>query len=364
MPASLRIAIDARPLSIARTGIGRYTEELLRRLVETRHQWFLYSDRALLQKLPERDNIHIRIGRSNNRFASTLYPQLAFPIWARRDAIDVFWSPRHHLPLLMSSKRRTAVTVHDLTGFIVPDTMTTMGRLLETRLTPLSVRKADALIVDATSTARDMARLLGGTLPPISVVPLAATKNAASASMPRPLQSPYFLFAGTFEPRKNLKRMLQAYSQCSEKLGGVKLVLAGGAGWGDQQVERWVQELGIASDVVIAGRIDESSLHAYYRHALALVFPSLYEGFGLPLLEAMQYAVPVITSNRSSMPEVAGDGGLLVDPEDCASIGAALLRLAGDAEYRQQLSQAALVQAQKYSWDRAAQQTLEVLERV
>lgn len=361
MTVPLRIAVDARPLSIPRTGIGRYTDELLRRLLQTEHHWFLYSDRPLLRELPEQDNLTIRTGRSSRRITGTLYPQWIYPRWARRDRIDVFWSPRHHLPLALSSSIRTVLTLHDLVGFIAPETMTRMGRQLETWLTPRSVRKTDALIVDAASTLRDLDRVLGYGVDKASVVPLGASINALSEVMPRPLAQDYFLFVGTQEPRKNLVRLLHAFAAQASSMPDVKLVLAGGAGWGDQ-LEQQITELAIGDRVILTGRLDEASLHSYYRSALALVLPSLYEGFGLPLLEAMQYGVPVVTSNCSSMPEVAGDGGILVDPRDCGSIGDALRRMASDPALHRGLAVAARAQAAHFSWDASAAQTLAILE--
>lgn len=362
MSVSLRIAVDVRPLSIPQTGIGRYTEEILRRLLESEHQWFLYSDRPLMRNIQAADNVHIRSGRNSNKIAATLYPQLQYPVWARKDRIDVFWSPRHHLPLALASSVRAVVTLHDLVGFLAPETMTAMGRRLETWLTPRSVKRADAVIVDAGSTARDMERVLGYGADKTHVIPLAATRNERSASMPRPVPSRYFLFVGTLEPRKNLVRLLKAFASQCERIGDVKLVLAGDAGWGEQELEQWVIQLAIQDKVILTGRLDETSLHCYYRNALALVLPSLYEGFGLPLLEAMQYGVPVITSNCSSMPEVAGDAGLLVEPLDIDSIAGAMLLLARDKALHGRLSDAALGQAARFSWESSAQKTLVVLE--
>jgi glycosyltransferase involved in cell wall biosynthesis len=196
-----------------------------------------------------------------------------------------------------------------------------------------------------------------------SVIPLAATEPmSGSEHLPRPIPEAYFLFVGTLEPRKNLMRLLQAFGAQAHRMSGVQLVLAGAVGWGEQNLEQALCQLAIEDRVLLAGRLDEASLHGYYRHALALVLPSLYEGFGLPLLEAMQYGVPVITSNCSSMPEVAGAGGLLVDPKDTSDIAAALVELASDEALRQRMGAAALAQAAGFSWDEAAKQTLAVLE--
>jgi glycosyltransferase involved in cell wall biosynthesis len=362
METALRIAVDARPLSIPLTGIVRYTEELLCRLLATRHQWFLYSDRPLLSQLAIPDNVQIRTGHCRHRVMATLYPQWAYPRWAAQDHIDVFWSPRHHLPLALPDSVRTVVTLHDLVGFLAPETMTTMGRRLETWLTPRSIRKADAIIVDAASTLDDLDSVLGYGADKASVIPLAATAAPGLADLPRPLAEDYFLFVGTLEPRKNLMRLLQAFSVQAPNMPGVQLVLAGAVGWGNQDLEQTLQQLGIAKQVTLTGRLDEARLHSFYRYALALVLPSLYEGFGLPLVEAMQYGVPVITSNCSSMPEVAGEGGLLVDPRDVDSIGAAMLKLASDPLERQRLSAVASAQAACFCWDEAAKKTLAVLE--
>jgi glycosyltransferase involved in cell wall biosynthesis len=194
------------------------------------------------------------------------------------------------------------------------------------------------------------------------VIPLAATGNSRSGLLPRPVPNPYYLFVGTLEPRKNLPRLLRAFAAIKHRDPELKLVLAGDAGWGEQKLEQRIAELSIEDSVVLTGRLDETSLHCYYRHALALVLPSLYEGFGLPLLEAMQYGVPVITSDRSSMPEVAGDAGLLVDPEDVGSISSALTDMLENIPLRTRLAAAAAQQAIRFNWDTSAANTLAVLE--
>lgn len=357
-----RIAVDARPLSIPQTGIGRYTYELLARLTRLDdHQWYLYSDRPLLRQLPVADNIKVRVGHSSHRLTGALYPQVVFSRWARQDRVCTYWTPRHHLPLHLPQTVRQVVTLHDLVYRKAPETMKSMGRLLESLLTPQSLRRADAIIAVSSSTVADLREGFGRVADKAYVVHEAATPNEQSAYLPSPLEQPYFIFAGTLEPRKNLQRLLQGFAGVRENLGETRLVLAGDFGWGDQRVDQWIEELGLQGRVEMTGRLDETTLHRYYRHALALLMPSLYEGFGLPLLEAMQYGVPVISSNRSSMPEVTGPGGILVDPQSSDEIGAAMVSLATDQDRRQSLCAAAQIQASKFSWDRAARETMAIL---
>jgi glycosyltransferase involved in cell wall biosynthesis len=187
----------------------------------------------------------------------------------------------------------------------------------------------------------------------------------------RPLELPaetpasqrYFLFVGTAEPRKNLPLLLEAFAGFLAA-GDFphRLVLAGAPGWGGVSIEGLCEELDIQAHVVSEGYVSESRLAELYAGAEALVLPSLYEGFGLPVVEAMSFGTPVIVSDRGALPEVAGEGGLLVEPDEPATICAALRAIAGDGGLRESLSQAAKRQSAQFNWTDAAAATLALLE--
>jgi glycosyltransferase involved in cell wall biosynthesis len=171
------------------------------------------------------------------------------------------------------------------------------------------------------------------------------------------------LFVGTLEPRKNLARLLEAFSRLKpNEAGGAVLAVAGGAGWGGVDVDDLILKWGLQGRVRKLGYVSDQQLATLYAHALFLAMPSLYEGFGLPLLEAMSRGVPVLTSDISSMPEVAGDAGVLVSPHDVDSIAKGMATLLGDAAFRLELASRAVDSAFRFNWDRAAQETMNTFE--
>jgi glycosyltransferase involved in cell wall biosynthesis len=173
----------------------------------------------------------------------------------------------------------------------------------------------------------------------------------------------YILFVGTLQPRKNLIRLVKAFADCRSPIADCRLVIAGKKGWLYQEIFRRVEELGLEKKVVFTGYVPEGDLPALLSGAHLFVFPSLYEGFGLPVLEAMACGTPVVCSNASSLPEVAGDAALMVDPLDVEGLATAMERVLSDEELRAELTERGFKQARKFSWERCARETLAVLER-
>jgi len=354
-----RIAVDARPLSFPTTGIGRYTQYLLTRLFDTDWHWYLYSDRPLLwpESLP--GNVEVRYPRYMPPSAGSLFAQAVFPVWSKNDQVDLFWSPRHHLPLMLGTKVRSIVTIHDLVWKHFPDTMSRFGRILDSRLMPPSVRKADKVIAVSAATASEVRALHPR-------ADIATVYEAAFLDQFKDKQiGDYFLFVGTLEPRKNLERLLSAYGNYAAASGSaLPLKICGGKGWGLPELESLIQKNNLGEQVEILGYVEDAALPGLYQNARALLMPSLYEGFGLPIVEAFSQGTPVVTSNRGAMEEVAGDGGLLVDPENIEDIASALARLTEDLELVEKLQSRALARSSLFSWDAAADQTLSLMESV
>lgn len=362
----LRIAVDARPLAHPHTGIGRYTEALLRRLVESGDQWFLYSDRAITPRFPIDDHVQVRCGATRpGSPLSLFYSQLVFPRWARGDCVDLFWSPRHHLPLWLPASVKGVVTVHDLVWKRFPETMMGKNLLLEKLLMGPSLERADKIIAVSDFTRSELFKEYPGCAPRCQTITEAADRPVQhyEEKFPCP-DAPYLLFVGTPEPRKNLTRLLAAYARA--RAGGIaeELVLVGAGGWGEQNIKALVQKHKLEQCVHIRARVSDAELSQLYSGATSLLMPSLYEGFGLPALEAMCHAVPVIASNLSALPEVVAEGGLLVDPNSEESMASAIIQMCQNPELRQSLSQQAQQQAAKFSWERSAEQTLAVLREI
>ena len=302
----MRIAIDARPLTSDMTGIGRYAQNILSQLFELspEHEWFLYAHRPLIINLPDKPNIHIRTGNLHRDRTSTLYAQTFFPMWAYKDKIDIFWSPRHHLPIFLSSKIKKFITIHDVVWKRYPETMTRLGWFLEYLLMPISVKLSDHVLAVSDFTKNEIIDVLSTPPDKITVTPLAPTElpSEVEPELPPILNGKkFFLFVGTLEPRKNLNNLLGAFSEFCKKNNDYQLVIAGKDGWGDQSISQTIKTLGIDNNVNILGYVKENILHALYQNCQALLMPSLYEGFGLPAIEALNYAKPVIATTKSAI---------------------------------------------------------------
>jgi glycosyltransferase involved in cell wall biosynthesis len=233
----------------------------------------------------------------------------------------------------------------------------------------LSLRRAARLIAVSAATARDLSRLPGVDPARIRVIPEAPAPGIAPASpdtareLARRLRLPqrFFLFLGALEPRKNVVALVRALALLREQGDAeTHLVIAGAEGWDNAQVHREVRRRGLEEQVRFLGYVAAADLPALYGATLAFVYPSLYEGFGLPPLEAMASGAPVICSNTSSLPEVTGDAAVLVDPESVGDLAAALRRVRDDESLRLRLKGAGLERSRLFSWGRAARATLEV----
>jgi glycosyltransferase involved in cell wall biosynthesis len=233
---------------------------------------------------------------------------------------------------------------------------------------PAGIRVADRVVAVSKSTAGAVIQEFRLSSDKIDVILLGVSSDSNTESFgvldQFDISNSYILFVGTLEPRKNLRRLLISYSRLSDTLkSDVKLVIVGGKGWGGVDVTDMVSELDLEDYVQVLGYVDDSLLPTLYAHALFLAMPSLYEGFGLPLVEAMIQGTPVLTSNNSSMPEVAGDAGLMIDPLDVCSINNGLEELIMNHELRNQLSENARSNVVRFSWDVAAEQLVAVFEK-
>ncbi|AOS97771.1 D-inositol 3-phosphate glycosyltransferase [Microbulbifer aggregans] len=354
-----KIAIDARPLSSPTAGIGRYTRALVERLVHHDYEWYLYSHRPLVDESGLGSNVSIRTGSVRADSLSTLFAQAVFPVWARKDGIELFWSPRHHLPLLLGGAVAKVLTVHDLVWRHFPETMSRPGLLLERLLMPASIQSASSVIAVSNSTAEELRDAYPQECHKVTTVleaPFLSPSQATSFG-------DYFLFLGTLEPRKNLQRLLEGYARyCSRVRAPLTLKICGAKGWGLPELERLLVQLGLEKKVELLGYLSDDALPGLYAGARALLMPSLYEGFGLPIVEAMSQGTPVLASRRGAMMEVAGDGGVLVDPESCEEIASALVTLSEDMSLVETLQEKASIRAGQFSWDNAAEQTLALFE--
>jgi len=297
-----------------------------------------------------------------------LYEQAVLPLLTP-GRIDLLHAPVNVVPLAAAVP--SVVTIHDLTSLVVPDRFLPAKRRYLQTFTRLSVRVARHVIADSEHTRQDVMRLLDVTPERVTTVPLGVVEHfrppdqvALAAFRERHnLPEQYLLYLGTLEPRKNLVTLLRAYARLRRAGLDWPLVLAGGKGWLYEDIFRAVDDLNLGAWVRFPGYVSYEEQPLWYGAATIFVYPSTYEGFGLPVLEAMACGAPVITSTASSLPEAAGDAGVLVDCHDDEYLAAAIASLAGDAQRRAELRRRGLARAAVFPWSRTADETVRVYSR-
>lgn len=367
----MQIGFDASRLAVAaRTGTEQYTWELLRALgaIDRRNRYTLYCN-DLPRALPPLPPSFVLRPMPLPRAWS--HGRLSLEMTVRPP--DVLFVPAHALPLVPSP--RSVVTIHDLGFLHYPEAHTRIQRLYYQFFTRLSARRATQIIAISQATRRDLQRFYGTPAHKISVIyhgvdprfqplPLHEIQQAQDRYG---ISSPYLLFVSTVQPRKNVARLIEAFAAARTSIGvrhPLRLVLVGKRGWLTTAIEKRAAELGIEDFVQFTGYVPDSDLPALLNGALAYVAPSLYEGFGMTVLEAQACGTPVLASNTSSLPEVVGEAGLLIDPHAVQAIADGIVRLATDAQLRADLRARGLRHVAGWTWERTARATLDVLERV
>jgi glycosyltransferase involved in cell wall biosynthesis len=378
-----RIGIDYTAAARQRAGIGRYTRELVAALLaleipeERAHQYVLFAATGGLDGEVWRPEpgagVRLRTVPLTDDWLARLWHRLRLPLPVEMitGSLDLFYSPDFVLPPTRRSTR-TLLTVHDLSFLRYPEAFVpSLLRYLE-RVVPRSVARADLVLADSAHTRSDLVSLLGA--PPERVQVLYSGVDARfhpgvgereRLGVRYGLDAgPYVLSVGTLQPRKNYVRLMRAFSAMPATTQGPKpqLAIAGGRGWLYRDIFAEAEKHG--DRVRILGFVDDADLPALYRNAALLAFPSLYEGFGLPVLEAMACGTPVVCSNASSLPEVAGDAALLVDPLDVDGWARAIARVLEDADLRRGMIARGLAQAARFTWERAARQLLAAFDHV
>jgi len=352
----VKIGIDCRLLSEANlTGIGRYKNEIVRCLAKDTSHITLYGPQHFTVDITQVRNATVKTSNFSARLPRMIWSQTLLPYWARQDNLDVFWSPTQRLPAFLPSSAARVVTIHDLVWKHEGKTMRPLSRFMESILMPQAIKNSDLIVVVSKSTAKDIRETYPKASNKIRVVYPGLTMLSGDEKKLNPLiSSPYILFVGTLEPRKNLYRLMKAFSLLRAENKDISLVLAGGKGWGNVNIEKWRQELGLGKSVIHVGYVTDQQLSNLYSNALFLAMPSLYEGFGFPIIEAMSYGKAVVTSNTSSMPEVGGKAAVLVNPLDEHSIAAGLRDLLNDHK-RKKIESEAKNNAYRFSWEKNAE---------
>ena len=366
----MRLGIDVTALPSELYGAGNYIVNLTQTLIRTdsANDYFVFSKPQQAELFAGRG--HAQVVRVNlpTRLLRIAWEQTLFPLLIRRYHLDLVHSPHYTAPVLTSCTQ--VVTFHDMTFFLHPEAHLLYKSVFFRSMIPVSARRAHSLIAISQNTRKDILRLFP--IDPAKVFTIPYGIASIFRPMPQEIQSQvlekyglpeqFVLYVGNLEPRKNLPLLLRAFSALVQRGLPHALVLAGSRGWMDEQVFATLRELNLGHRVFLPGYIPQAELPALYSAASLFLYVSLYEGFGLPVLEAMSCGVPVITSNVASMPEIVGSGGVLIDPTNESELTEAMSRVLMDENLRTRLAREGLERSHLFSWERAAQETLAVYE--
>ena len=367
----MRIGIDARLVYYSKAGIGQYIIHLTKALAKltTPDDQFV-----LLQSRKDKSQIITNNNFSRQDLWTPSHHRLEQPalrVETVRRGLDLLHSPDFIPPFKRNYK--SVITVHDLAFLLYPQFMTNEAARYYGQIDH-AVRSTDHIIAVSHATKQDVINLLG--VPSEKITVIYEGCNPAYYRIDRHeaqhychktwgLEENFIFFIGTIEPRKNIPNLLKAYKLLRDQYGRrEKLVLAGSRGWLFEEVDQTIKQHNLENDVILIGRVQDVGVNYLYNAAGMLVFPSFYEGFGLPPLEAMTCGTPVIVSKIKVMPEVVGDAALMVNPHDCEDIAVAMHRLLTNQDLRSELIAKGLKRAANFSWHRAACETLDVYHKV
>jgi glycosyltransferase involved in cell wall biosynthesis len=366
----MQIGINASKIFDVHTGVGRYTSNLCRSILKmgSKDDYYLYAPGRMGNVIIT--DLETPMVAKHNSTLRILWEQIVLPIYSRKDRLDLFHYTDHALSLI-HRVRPTIITVHDIAYIRFPNLLNKSRRIYKKNILKISIRKADIIVADSHSTKRDIIEYFGVEDEKIKVVHLGVEsrfrpiENVEEYRLRNNLPSKMILNVGTLEPRKNVVTLIKAFKELRGKgFEDYKLVIAGDKGWLYEQIFKEVEHSGLKQEILFRGVVSDEDLPMLYNCAGIFVYPSLYEGFGLPPLEAMACGIPVITSNTSSLPEVIGDVGIMVDPTDDKSLSDAMYSVLTDKELWQHMSNNGLQRSKIFTWEKAAKEILEIYDEV
>ncbi|EKD58657.1 MAG: mannosyltransferase B-like protein [uncultured bacterium] len=382
----MRIGIDARsilnPEKGDAIGVGHYTYQLIRHLLknDSENEYVIFFDFRVREKDVKkfaRPNVTIKFYPFSDyrKYLPGAYGEILGTAILQKEKLDVLHSMSAINRIPVGYGGKTIVTFHDMAMFNVPQCLSAVKRTRNKAISRLMAKKADKIIAVSNSLENDLQTFLNIPKEKVSVIypglderffQLPETDSAKVISK-YDISKRYILFLGTLEPSKNISRLLDAFSrfknQQKQKNGGkfdYQLVLAGKRGWLSCEYQQMIRDLGLVKDVIFTGYVIGDELVPLFRKAEFFVMPSLYEGFGMTVLEAFATETPAIISKVASLPELAGEAAHFVNPMDTKELTEAMMLFAGDESLRGQYKSKGLAQAKKFNWDKAAKETLEV----
>jgi len=354
----MKIGIDVQTTLGQKTGFGFYVNNLVKNLkkIDKKNKYsFFKPDTTRDLSAPKR----------------FIWDQFEIVKKAMREKVDILHQPTFSAPILYNKK--VIVTCHDLIALLYGKDIPFWSRQFFGRWMPFSYKKATKIICISENTKKDLIKLLKIKPEKIKVIHLAAadefrpisdTKKIEEVKKKYKINGKYFLHIGTLNPRKNLEFLIKVFNEIIKSFSEYKLVITGKKGWYFEGLFNLVKDLKLSDKVVFTGYIEDQDAPYLYNGSELFLFPSFYEGFGLPPLEAMSCGIPVISSNTSSMPEVVADAGILLSPTDQDAWVKSAFAILNNSDLREILSKKGLEQAKNFSWKKCAQETLKVYEEV
>ncbi len=375
----MRIAIDVRPTVGHFAGIGKYTYNLVKEIakLDRENEYLLYSfflkpfSSDIEELAKSQPNFSLKASRIPGRLMRFFWDYLKIPIEPFLGEVDVFHITNYLIPYIRRAK--LLVTIYDITPVLSPEYHNRYTRTYVKEKILFAAKKADRIIAISQHTKRDLIQTLGVPEDLIAVIyggvgeqfqPIKNQEVLNRVKERYNIKDKYLLFLGTLEPRKNIPGLIRAFHKIKDRFPNYQLVIAGKRGWKFQEIFKTVEELRLEDRVIFTGYLPEEDIPSLYSGAELFIYPTLYEGFGFPPLEAMACGTPVITSNLSSLPEVVGEGGILIDPNNIDELSRAMESVLADENLRKGLREKGLRQAAKFSWERCARDTLKVYREV
>jgi glycosyltransferase involved in cell wall biosynthesis len=372
----VKIGYNAQIISRSGAGIVNFARNVIQHLVQVQsdHEFFIYGNPAFLSHL---ESHHAHIVPTNpfvdNSSKRIIWEQCVLPFKISRNNLDLMLYPDHTAPIFKKSCP-VVITLHDIAFISFPDTFTSATRLYKEYAVKQSVKRASRIIAVSEFTKLEVMKFLDVPESKLTVIyrgideRFQENSNEVQLSSIRTkydLQNKFILFVGTLEPRKNIQKLIQGYAGLlKQKKIPHDLIIVGGQGWLFKDIYGMIEKLGVQNSVKLLGYVADTDLPLLYNLADVFVYPSLYEGFGLPPLEAMACGCPVVTSNRSSLPEIVGDAAMLVDPYDSDAIANGIFQVIDNKDYRQLLRKQGLQRASQFTWKRTVAEILKIFDAI
>lgn len=373
----MKIAIDALPVKSLHHGMGTYIYNLLKNLaaLNSGHEFIIYKKPEVFTDLEKNKNPQVQFRNiEKNRNQRVLWEYTALPGLLKKEGADIFWGPSNFLPLKKVCKY--VVTVHDLSSFTYAQTYPFLRRQYYQYIIKQAIKRADFIITDSEFSRQDIIVKFSVPEKTVKVVycgiddcfqPVGKSDKLTQIRNKYNLPDQFIFTLGVIEPKKNTDRLIQAYAGLIQKHRDLPRLVIGGSkkyGWKNRKIYELMDRLKLKESVIFTGFVEHQDLPVMYSMAKLFILPSLFEGFGLPVIEAMACGTPVITSNTSSLPEISGDAAVLINPYDTAEIGQTIIKVISDGQLQTEMRAKGFENIQRFSWSVAAQQLLSVFEHV